>query len=478
MRICRLLGPRALGLCSAILTMCCTFSVAQAPDSSAKERDEHTPSAVIANSVQNPKDDETPVRNSAADLYNPCKGGHVDVEALNVLGADSSFPPFADSITGADNPLRRGMLCHNFTYRAFMPPSFTINTLHIPVQKADQVYIGQRPTWSAAVGFYLIADLAEFHLPGFQLTLTSYGGRANWVWASPNTLKMAQVILYKPWLHNRLSFKAGYQDNDGEFIGMNVGGGMTSGSQGVYAVLPYEVGMSHMPITSPNLIVRAQPVGDFYLKAGAQRSSSPKGELDDLARDASGFRFIPKGYGLLSIFEGGYNRASREDAPEFWVRGGYLTNTTAFANNKTGTDTKGNKCEFILADRQMIQNDPVHPDHGVYLGVSAINVPAEMNDYSRYYEVRLYQNAPFGRRPSDMVSMVSSYSSYSYYTRERLIREGKTFATHAATITGSYSARIHAGTYIISGLSYDSRPAITPRLQGALTITVGGALFF
>ena len=101
-----------------------------------------------------------------------------------------------------------------------------------------------------------------------------------------------------------------------------------------------------------------------------------------------------------------------------------------------------------------------------------------MNDYARYYEARLYQNAPFSSRPSDMVSLVSSYSTYSFYSRARFIAEGKTFATHAATLTGSYSARIHPGTYIITGLSYDSRPAITPRLPGALTVTIGAALFY
>jgi len=461
-----------------MLVLFSAFVQAQTPLPTLTEQDAPAAAEPLPNIAPKLENGGAPVRPDAAELYNPCKGGHVDIEALNQLGSDSSFPPFADSITGADNPVRRKMLCHNSTYRVFMPPGFTINLTGAPVPASEQVYMGQRPTWSVGAGMYIIADLADFHLPGFQLTLTAFSGRANWIWASPNIVKMAQVVVYKPYLKSRLSFKAGYQDNDGEFIGMNVGGGMTSGSQGVYAVLPYEVGLSHMPITSPTAIVRFQPIGDFYAKAGVQRSSSPKGELDDLARDAAGFRFIPRGYGWLSAYEGGYNRASRADAPEFWVRAGYLTNTTQFANNKSGTDTKGNNCEFILADRQLAQNDPVHPDHGLYLGVSAITVPPEMNDYSRYYEVRLYQNAPFGSRPSDLVSVVSSYSSYSYYTRQKLVAEGKPFATHAATLTGSYSARVHAGAYLITGLSYDSRPAITPRLPAALTVTVSAALFF
>ena len=478
MRNCRLSGLHTLALCPVVLALFCALAQAQIPVSTRTDRDAPTAAGPFSSRASNLEDDKTPTRTDAAALYNPCKGGHVDIEALNQLGSDSSFPPFADSITGADNPVRRRMLCHNYTYRVFMPPGFTVNLTGKPVPPSEQVYMGQRPTWSVAAGMYIIADLAGIHLPGFQLTLTAYSGKANWIWASPNIVKMAQVIVYKPYLQSRLSFKAGYQDNDGEFIGLNVGGGMTSGSQGVYAILPYEVGLSHMPITSPTFIVRAQPKGDFYAKGGVQRSSSPKGELDDLARDAAGFRFTPHGYGWLSVYEGGYNRASRADAAGLWVRGGYLTNTTLYANNKTGTDTSGNKCEFILADRQLMEHDSAHPDHGLYLGVSAISVPPEMNDYSRYYEARLYQNAPFASRPSDMISVVSSYSSYSYYTRQKLIAEGKTFAPHAATLTGSYSARVHAGTYIITGLSYDSRPAITPRLPAALTVTVNAALFF
>ena len=418
------------------------------------------------------------MRTTAAVLHNPCKGPHVDIEKLNQLGSDTSFPPYADTITGADNPLRKRMLCGDWTYRIFDPPSFTVNVLQDWVPKSQQVFIGQRPTWSTGPSLGLIADLASIHLPGWQFTATGIYGHASWFWSFANTLKMAQLVLYKPFLYDRFSIKFGYQDNDSEFVGTSVGGSMSSGSQGVYAVLPYEVGLSYMPLTSPTLIARAQPVGDFYLKAGVQRSMSPSGEVTELARDAAGFRFAPKGDGLLKVFEGGYNRASRQDAHEFWVRGGYFNNSTPYPNLKTGTKTAGNNCEFLLVDRQLHMGDPDHPNHGLYLGASAIAVPPQMNAYARYYELRMYQIAPFGRHPSDLVSVVSSYSNYSPYFTKADLAAGKTAATHAATLTGSYSMRVHAGTYIVTGLSYDSRPAVTPRLPAALTVTTSAGLFF
>lgn len=408
----------------------------------------------------------------------PCKGPHIDIEDLNMLGADAGFPPYADTVTGASNPLRRAMLCHDYTYRVVEIAGVTANTLATPVASAQQAYVGQRPTLSSGNSFAIVADLASIHLPGYQITFTGFLARANWQRAFPNAFKMAQIMAYKPFFHRRLEFKGGYQDNDSEFIGMQVGGSMASGAQGVYAVLPYEIGMSYMPLAAPTFTARAQPRGNFYAKLGLQRSVSPSGEGADLARDAAGFRFDPKGEGLLKIFEGGYNRPASAGTPQFWVRGGYLSNSTSYANAKTGTSTAGNSGGFLLADRQLHRSDEANPARGLYLGGSLMTAAPEVNAYSRYYEVRLYQNAPFRRRPSDMVSVVSSYTAYSKYFTGPLLAAGKTAATHAVTLSSAYSLRVHAGTYLSTVLSYDSRPAISPRLGGALTITSQASIFF
>jgi porin len=426
----------------------------------------------------NPAGYPAPVTHPIGIPSDSCPGTHVNIEDLSSFDADAVMPPFADSITGADNPLRRKMLCHDMTYRIVYTPGFTVNTLQSPVPEAKQDFIGQRPTWTSMVSYSIVADLASIHLPGVQLTAGAFFLRSNWDRAYPSALKMGQLIVYKPFFHRRLELKAGYQNNDTELIGIEMGGSVSNASQGVYAVLPFEVGLSYSPLSTPTFTVRAQPKGDFYAKIGLQRSTSAHGERGDLARDAAGFRFAPKGDGLLSVFEGGYNRASQAEAPQFWVRGGYLTNTTRYANAKTNTDTGGNHCYFLLADRQLRSGGPTFPSRGLYLGASAMSAPPELDAYSRYYELRLYQMAPFNRRPGDMLSLVSSYSNYSRYSTAQLNAAGLTAATHYATLTGSYTARVHSGTYISTGLSYDSRPAISPRLPGALTIAVQAAVFF
>jgi porin len=480
---------RLLVVCAVVFAYRGTVAAVQAPDGTdgdqaANEAQEGTANSDHRRPLFHPRvaeeivDKDALVRTEAAVLYNPCKGPHVDIEQLNSLGFDTSMPAFDDSITAATNLLRRKMLCYNFTYRAVSFPNYTLDVRQPPVSDAGQVYSGQLPTWAVGGGAGLIGDLKSLHLAGYQLTLTLVAGEANWVWAMPNTVKMLEVVLYKPYLKGRLALRAGYEQTGNEFLGMQVGGNISSGSLGVYAVLPYEVGMSYVPLTSPMVTVRAMPVGNFYLKGGVQRSLSPGGELVDLHRDAAGFRFIPKGDEMLMISEAGYNRSATAGNPEFWLRGGYMQNTTAYANLKTNTNTKGNYCAFFLGDRQFTQHDEDHPDHGFYAGISGMTAPQSMNSYTRYYELRFYQNAPFQSRPQDMASVVASYTTHSPYVVAQLLAEGKTAAVRTGTITGSYSYRVTRGTYISSGLSYNMRPAITPRSKGAVLFIVSASLFF
>lgn len=477
MRIRRQGQRLALVLCPVAFAVCYA-GPAQAQDAATPATVMQSNADSAAEPTKGPYSPHARVRTNAAVLYNPCNGEHVDIEQLNSLGFDTTMPEFADTMTGATNPLRRKMLCRNFTYRAVSFPNFTFDVRQPPTTDAGQVYSGQLPTWAVGGGISMVADLKDLHLPGYQLTLTMVAGRANWVWAMPDTAKMLEVVLYKPFFNARLAFRAGYEHTEGEFIGMQVGGNASSGSQGVYAVLPYEVGLSYPPLTSPVLIARVQPVGNFYLKGGVQRSISPDGELVDLKRDPTGFRFMPKGDGVLIISEAGYSRSSAAGKPEFWLRGGYLENTTHYPNLRTNTHTRGNYCAFFLADRQFTQHDHDNPDHGLYAGISAMTAPESMNAYSRYYELRIYQNAPFRRRPKDLTSIVASYTNHSPYTVRELLTEGKTAAVRTGTITGSYSMRIARGTYVSTGISYNLRPAITPRSQGAVLFIVSGALFF
>jgi hypothetical protein len=59
--------------------------------------------------------------------------------------------------------------------------------------------------------------------------------------------------------------------NDFEFIGLQVGGSIASGAQGVYAVLPFEAGLSHYPLTTPGEEGNTPPPRRSDLRARFQR---------------------------------------------------------------------------------------------------------------------------------------------------------------------------------------------------------------
>src|SRR6185437_191319 len=104
------------------------------------------------------------------------------------------------------------------------------------------------------------------------------------------------------------------------------------GGQGVYAVLPYEAGMSYFPLTSPGATLRQKSTRNIYLKFGVQRSMDPDGGPAEVRRNHTGFRFTPIGDKALLLQEAGYLRKATKDAHELWLRGGYLYNTTPYRN--------------------------------------------------------------------------------------------------------------------------------------------------
>jgi hypothetical protein len=101
-----------------------------------------------------------------------------------------------------------------------------------------------------------------------------------------------------------------------------------------------------------------------------------------------------------------------------------------------------------------------------------------MNAYARYYEARLYKEAPFRTRPDDVISALASRTGYSKYFTDNLVADGKTVWRAGTTLTGSYSLRASPGNYVSLGLSYVYGPALTPRVPNAFTFIANWSLFF
>ena len=400
------------------------------------------------------------------------------IEDLNYLGGDAAMPPFSDSVIDVDSGFRRALLSKGIAFRVISGIQYTQNMLDAPVSADEQVYVGQRSFESSFVQPILAADLHQLHLKHAQFYLGGVWNWASWNPAGPKSVQLWALYFYKTFGEDRLELKAGYIANNMNFVGLFVGGSTATGAQGVYAVLPYEAGMSFFPLTAPSFNVRIRGPENTYIKTAAQRSIDPTGGPAEIARNHTGFRFIPHGDELLLINEGGYLRAASADAHGAWFRAGYIYNTTPYRNEATGQSESGNYCAYALMDYQLLKSDREHPKQGLYAGGSFMTVPETMNPYARYYELRLYKEAPVRSRPDDVLSVVASRTGYSKIFTDNLVSEGKTVWRAGTTVTGSYSLRASRGNYLSLGLSYVDGPAITPRIPNALNIVANWTLFF
>jgi porin len=403
---------------------------------------------------------------------------HPGIENLNLLGAVTHMPPFSDTVLGADSVSRRELYSKGFAVRSNATLSYMQNTLDSPVAADQQVYQGQRGFGKLMLNPILTYDMRDFHLRNAQLYLASGLNWVSWNAAGPSSITLSSMYLYKAFANGHIEAKAGYVSNDFEFIGLQVGGSLSTGSQGVYAVLPYEVGLSRFPLTAPSFNLNLIGPKHLYFKTAAQRSLDAGGGAATIGRNAAGFRFMPKGDKLLNVYEVGFNKRATAGSGQTWMRAGYIHNTTKYPNSRTGVPTSGNMCAYILADRQLYQSDAGQPNHGIYAGVSAIGTSTSLNAYTRYYELRVYDQGPFKSRPGDTASLVASYSTYNPYLLASLQAQGKSFWRNGSTVTGSYNIHFARGTYLSTGLSYRAGPAITPRVANALIFSTIMNIFF
>jgi len=405
-------------------------------------------------------------------------GAERSIEGLNYLGGEAAMPPFADSLIDVHSAFREGMRQKGLAFRVIAGPGYTQNMLAAPVAADAQVYVGQREFESMFAQPILSSDLRQLHLKHAQLFMGAAWNWASWGPAGPKSLGLWALYFYKEFGKDRVELKTGYVANNMNFIGLFVGGSTATGAQGVYAVLPYEVGMSYFPMTAPSFNVRVRGPGFTYIKSAAQRSFDPNGGPTEVARNHTGFRFDPHGDKLVLINEGGFQRPSSGSNHAAWFRGGAIANTTPYMNAATGRLETGNYCAYALMDYQVTKTDLERPAKGLYVGGSFMTVPDTLNSYSRYWEARSYKEAPVQSRPDDVLSVGASRSEYSRVFANNLVAEGKSVWRAGTTVTGSYSLHASRGNYLSLGLSYVNGPAITPRVPNALNVIANWSLFF
>lgn len=399
-------------------------------------------------------------------------------QGLSLRDTVARRPPLVETIPGAHSAFRRDLFRHGLLLRMDLVQQYTQNTLAAPVPADQQAYVGQRPFQQYVVVPLVSWNLRQLHLRNAQLYIEGSYRWVSWNPAGPRSLGMSALYLYKGFDGDRVGVKAGYLLNDFEYVGLQVGGSVAAGAQGVYAVLPFEAGLSHNSQGAPGLNLQVRLPAHFYVKTGVQRSLDPGGGVANVHRNPTGFRFIPRGDKLLAIGEAGFKETASRGSRGVWFRGGYFRNTSPYPSQLTGRDITGNYFAYLLGDYQLVQTRAEHPKQGLFLGGSAMVVPASMNTYAKYFEVRLYDQGPFRSRPLDLMSLIATHTAYSRDKIQALRAAGRTFSRTSDSVTAAYNLYVARGTFLSMSLSYVTGPAVTPRLSNALTATLETRIFF
>ena len=258
------------------------------------------------------------------------------IEDLNLIGAETSMPPFAESPIDINSSFRHELLRKGIALRGVLQSQYAQNLLQRPAPVDQQAYVGEHEFYGAMTNWTLTSDLRQLRLNHAQLYICGVWNWVSWDPAGPKSFQVYAAYLYKAFANKHIEVKAGYIGNNLEVIGLTVGGSTATGAQGVYAVLPYELGLSYFPMTAPGLNLRVRTPGHTYLKGIVQRSLDAAGGPAEVARNRSGMRFDPKGDKLLSFGEAGYQRAAGESVHDRWIRAGYMRNSTPYADLTTG----------------------------------------------------------------------------------------------------------------------------------------------
>ncbi len=404
--------------------------------------------------------------------------GATSIEDLNYRGGAAVMPPFADSVVDVNSGFRRALLSKGMALRLISSTQFAEDILKAPAAADQQAFVGDRAYLDSLAHVILTSDLRQLGLHHAQLHVSGVWNWTSWEAAGPKTFEFWSLNVYKEFGRDRAEIKAGYNSNELDFVGMQVGGSTASGVQGVYAVLPYEVGMAYFPLTAPefNLLVRGP--SHTYVKSGLQRSLDADGGPATERRNHTGLRFAPRGDKLLVIEEGGYRRQPSATERETWFRAGYMRNSTLYTDMANGKKEPGNHAAFALMDYQLTKPDPLKPWQGLYIGGSAMTAASKFNPYDRYFEARLYKFAPFARRQGDVASVLSTYTGHSSYFTNPLVTLGKSVWRNSGSVTGSYNIHLAPGNYLSLGLSYIRGAAITPRVDDTVTFAASYSLFF
>lgn len=344
---------------------------------------------------------------------------------------------------------------------------------------ANQLYMGQNPTFATANFMIVTYDLSRFGIPDGQIVVGAE--QQYWTWKSPgpDRVGLNTFAYYQTFFDRKLELKLGYLRNHNEFAGTLFGG--ISGSN-MFAL--FQAGMSTNAAPTPALNLKYNFDDRLYNKVSVQRSISPDGPYAQIIENPSGLNWSTANAGILFVDELGYKSKAAPGVPDTWLRAGVGFNSSSYKNLADPDQQRdsGNNFHYIAADRQLWQSDVEgSPSRGIYGGFSVMGAPPDLNRISQYYELRLYAKGPFDSRPSDLIALVATNTAWSKFAVDAALAKGQLAHRDTTAITGTYTAHLAPGIYASVGLSYIHNPTSvthTRETEHALNLLVSTLIFF
>ncbi|MBH5372238.1 carbohydrate porin [Bradyrhizobium sp. CNPSo 4016] len=344
---------------------------------------------------------------------------------------------------------------------------------------ANQLYMGQNPTFASANFMIVTYDLSPFGIADGQIVVGAEQQYWTWDRPGPDRVGLNTLAYYQTFFDRTLELKLGYLRNQNEFTGTLFGG--VTGSN-MSALI--QAGMSTNAAPTPAINLKLNFDDRLYNKVSVQRSISPDGPYAQIAENPTGLNWSTANAGFLLVEEAGYKSKAAPGVPETWLRAGVGFNSSRYSNLADSKQQResGNNFHYIAADRQLWQSDAAgSPSRGIYGGFSVMGAPPDLNKISRYYELRLYAKGAFDSRPSDLIALVATNTAWSKLAVDAALANGQLTHRDTAAITGTYTAHLAPGIYASVGLSYIHNPTSithTPRTEHALNLLVSTLIFF
>jgi porin len=350
-----------------------------------------------------------------------------------------------------------------------------------------QVLNFQKPNW------YQITFLSStYNVPSTKIQVVVAGviTRANFSGLLGATVfRPLEAYVYQKFFDGRFSYIAGYTTNNNYMFGGDLAGSTASGSLGVNAVIPYEVGMSFTPFPAPSVILKYTAKNGIYAIATVQRSLDPEGNVVGKQRDRLGFRFDPHGDEALYIPEVGFKRAAAPNRKESWFRATGFYNQTGFTNYKTlQTATTGpkehNNAISGVFEQQLTQPDQSLPYRGIYVSATAQHAAPDVTLFQQYYQVAFYSIGLVRKRPLDLIILNLNRAQFSrtvlntYQKLPVTAQTGIPTYDDSTTVSGTYAYHVAPGIDLTTLVSYTRHPTFAPKLPNPVLGVVSLAFFF